>query len=486
MTNKIDNSMILIFGATGDLTKRKLIPALYNLYSRNQLKNTPIVCIARKRITKDRFISTLNLKQFIPKSNKKILKNFLRKLHYFSFDLEKDINHKNLHDYLDKIKEIHRCGNNKIFYLALSPNLFKTAIDTIRSAKLLKGNNKVVFEKPFGNDLKSAKDLNKKISSVFKEKDIYRIDHYLGKELVQNILVFRFANPIYEQIWNNKFIDNVQITVSEKIGVETRGNYYDKYGAIKDMVQNHLLQILSLAAMEAPKSLDAKNIRNEKVRILNSLQRPRSNEIITGQYGAGTLDKIKVKAYKDELNVPKNSKTETFAAIKTFINNKRWKGTPFYLRTGKHLKARFAEVNLVLKDTSCKLFSKKELCDLPNVINFRIQPDEGIAIKFNAKYPGYKIKLHPVTMEFCHHCEFGINSPEAYETLIYEILKGDQTLFTRWDGVEASWKFVDNITNTIKNRTPSLYKPGNYGPSQSDTLLKKDNKVWILPKEEKK
>jgi glucose-6-phosphate 1-dehydrogenase len=478
--------MIIIFGATGDLTKRKLIPALYNLYSKNQLKNIPIVCIARKKITKDRFISTLNINQFIPKKNNKILKGFLKKLHYFSFNLEKDNDYKNLNNYLSKVKEIHRCSNNKIFYLALSPNLFKKSIDVIKSAKLLKGNNKVVFEKPFGNNLQSAKDLNKKISSVFKERNIYRIDHYLGKELVQNILVFRFANPIYEQIWNNKFIDNVQITVSEKIGVETRGNYYDKYGAIKDMVQNHLLQILALAAMESPQSLDAKHIRNEKVKILSELQKPKPSDIVTAQYESGTLDGKRVLAYKKELNIPRNSKTETFAAIKTFINNKRWKGTPFYLRTGKHLKSRFAEINLVLKDTSCKLFSKKELCDLPNVINFRIQPDEGIAIKFNAKYPGYQIKLHPVTMEFCHHCEFGINSPEAYETLIHEILKGDQTLFTRWDGVEASWKFVDNIIKTIKNKTPLPYKPGTYGPSQSDTLLKKDGKVWILPKEEKK
>lgn len=488
MTKKIsDNGMIIIFGATGDLTKRKLIPAFYNLYTKEVITGKmPIVCVARRIITQDQFVGLLNLKEFIPQVNQERLAQFLKQIYYYPLDLQESKNHPGFKEYINKVDKRHNCKGNRIFYLALPPNLFEPAVDIVKSNNLLKGKGwkRVVFEKPFGYDLVSARELNKRIYSAFKEDDIYRIDHYLGKELVQNILVLRFANSIFEQIWNNKFVDHVQITIAEKIGVETRGAYYDKAGAVRDMVQNHLLQILSLASMEPPQSLHADHIRDEKVKVFKALQKIKADEIVIGQYGEGVIDGKKVLPYRKERLVSPDSETETYAALKVRINNKRWKGVPFYVRTGKRLAARYAQIDLVLKDVSCKLFFKQEPGALPNVITIRIQPDEGIAIKFNAKYPGYEMKLHPATMEFCHPCKFEMNTPEAYETLVYEIMLGDQTLFTRWNGVEASWKYIDPVIKIAKNRKKEFpnYRAGSFGPEEADRLLKQDGRQWCLPK----
>ncbi len=489
MSKKIDSgTIIIIFGATGDLTRRKLIPALYNLYAKEIIKGkVPIVCVARRLIAKDEFVQLLNPEKFIPQVNQKRLSQFLKQVYYYPMDIQKNTTYSLFAEFISRIDRIHDCKGNRIFYFALPPNLFEPAVGILRSTNLLnrEGWKRVVFEKPFGCDLSSATELNGCISSVFGEDDIYRIDHYLGKEAVQNILALRFANSIFEEIWNNRFVDHVQITVAERIGVEGRGSYYERAGAIRDMVQNHLLQVLSLTSMEPPESLDPEHFRDEKVKVFRSLQKIKPAEVVIGQYGKGLIDSKKVLPYRKEMHIFPNSETETYAALKVRIDNKRWKGVPFYLRTGKRLAASYAEINLVLKYVPNKLFSMQGSGPLPNVITIRIQPDEGIVIRFNAKYPGHGMNLQPANMEFCHPSQFYVNSPKAYETLLREIISGDQTLFTRWDGIEASWKYTDSIleiTGKKKKGFPN-YRAGSFGPQEADKLIKGDGREWCMPRE---
>jgi glucose-6-phosphate 1-dehydrogenase len=477
---EIDNCMLVLFGATGDLTKRKLMPALYSLYARGITRGMPVVCLGRRNLSRGQFIKLLSFNEFIPHADKKLLRGFLKSIRYVQVDLSAQ-DFSDFRNSVERIDKEYSCKGNRVFYLATPPSLFERITEVLESSSLMKGKGwkRVVYEKPFGYDLRSARKLNKCIRSVFNEKQIYRIDHYLGKELVQNILVLRFANSIFEQIWNNRFIDHVEITLSETVGVEGRGKYYEKAGVIRDMVQNHVLQILSLTAMEPPKSLSAAAIHDEKVRVLKSLQRLSPEELVVGQYGSGVINGKKVAPYIKEPNVAPDSKTATFAALKVFVNTKRWRGVPFYLRTGKSLGASYEEVNLVLKDVSCDLFCKNKGFKGQNVINIKIKPDEGISIMFNSKIPG-SMKLHTVRMEFCHKCEFGTNTPAAYEKLLHEIFLGDQTLFTRWDEVEASWKFIDHILKIAKNRTPSLYRARSAGPPEAGELLQKDGHQWVL------
>ncbi len=478
--------MIIIFGATGDLTRRKLIPALYSLYAKEIIKDKiPIVCVARRLITKDEFAELLNPEKFIPQVNQRSLSQFLKQVYYYRMDLENTMAYSHFAEFTNRTDRAHGCKGNRIFYLALPPNLFEATVGILRSTNLLceEGWKRVVFEKPFGYNLASARKLNRCVSSVFGEDDIYRIDHYLGKEAVQNILALRFANSIFEEIWNNRFMDHVQITVAEKIGVEERGAYYERAGAIRDMVQNHLLQVLSLASMEPPESLDAENFRNEKVKVFRSLQRIKLGEVVIGQYGKGLIDDRMVLPYRKEIDVSVNSETETYAALKVHIDNRRWKGVPFYLRTGKRLAVGYAEINLVLKHTPNKLFLKQEPGPLPNIITIRIQPDEGIVIRFNAKYPGHGMNLQPANMEFCHPCQSSINSPKAYEILLYETILGDQTLFTRWDCVEASWEYTESILEITgkKNKEFPNYGAGSFGPEEADKFIKRDGREWCMP-----
>lgn len=483
-------TMIIIFGATGDLTRRKLIPALYNLYTKEIISNkVPIVCVARRLIAKDKFTELLNPEKFIPQVNQNSLSQFLKQVYYYPMHLQNNITYSDFAEFISRLDRVHDCKGNRIFYLALPPNLFETTVGILRSTNLLYGEGwkRVVFEKPFGYDLASATELNRCISSMFREDDIYRIDHYLGKEAVQNILALRFANSIFEEIWNNRFIDHVQITVAEEIGVEGRGAYYERAGAIRDMVQNHLLQILSLASMEPPESLDPEHFRDEKVKVFRSLQRIKPAEVVIGQYGKGLIDNKKVLPYRKEMHISPNSETETYAALKVRINNKRWKGVPFYLRTGKRLTASYAEIDLVLRRVPTKLFLQQESGPPPNVITIRIQPDEGIVIRFNAKYPGHGMNLQAADMEVCHPSQFHINSPKAYETLLYEIILGDQTLFTRWDGVEASWEYTESIlqiTGKKKKEFPN-YEAGSFGPEEADKLIKQDGREWRMPRDMK-
>ncbi|MBR9690265.1 glucose-6-phosphate dehydrogenase [Candidatus Woesearchaeota archaeon] len=462
MANKIENQLIVIFGSTGDLTKKKLIPALYKLFLKDKLnKNAPIVCTGRKNLTKEQYIKLLSFK---PADNKS-LGDFFRLVEYYKINIEEN-DFCDLENYLDKIDKKYRCKGNKVFYFSTPSSLFEPITKWIKKCGILKsgGFKRVVYEKPFGYDLKSAQKLNKIVRRIFKEKEIFRIDHYLGKELVQNIITLRFANSLFERIWNKRFIDYVQIIISEKEGVGSRGGYYDKAGATRDMVQNHLLQVLSFVAMNHPKSLSAKELSKEKVKVIKSLKRIKPTEVVIGQY----------KGYRKEKNVDKNSKTETFVALKTGLSNANWSGVPFYLMTGKSLSSSYAEVNIVLKDTMCHLFPKKE----DNVISVRIQPDEGIAMQFNAKQPNTD-NIATVLMEFCHACEFGMATPEAYEKLLNEIMVGDQTLFTSWPEVKAAWKFTDPLIETIKDKKLVFYNKGEACPKAAKDLIQKDGRQWL-------
>ncbi|MFH1848718.1 MAG: glucose-6-phosphate dehydrogenase [archaeon] len=430
---------MIIFGATGDLAKKKLLPALHSLHGKGI--RLPVQCVGRRRISRERYLDFMGIRGYDA--------GFLSQISYHRMDLE------------DPIRGGIREDN--LFYYALSPDLFERAVEVTR--KLAGPDKRVVFEKPFGHDLASARRLNKCIGKVFSEDEIYRIDHYLGKELVQNILVFRFANSIFEQIWNRNFIDHIQITMAESIGVESRAEYYDNAGAVRDMLQNHVLQVVSLAAMEPPKSMKADDIRDEKARLLRKVA---ITDVVLGQYGPGLIDGKRVGSYLDDIG--HKSGTETFVSAQLNIDNKRWKGVPFFVRTGKRIAKRGGEINIVLKDVSCTLFSTG--CgSLPNIITIRIQPDEGISILFNAKTP--QGRLEQVKMDFCHRCRFGENTPEAYEVLLTEIIKGDQTQFTRWDCVEASWKLIDPFLGRGKLH---IYRAGSQGP-QSSVL--REGRKWI-------
>ncbi len=485
---KLENCAIVIFGATGDLMKRKLIPALYQMYRAGTITDeSPIIGISRESKSKEEFVELLEIDKFLPEWDEEVLHRFLKLIHHLALDLTKKQSAEELYKRYTELKEKHGCSGNKLFYLAIPPDLFGNVVELLASSKLLEvpGWNRVVFEKPFGHDLKSAIELNRFIKTVFKEEEIYRIDHFLGKELVQSILVFRFGNSIFEQIWNNQCIDNVQITVAETVGVEHRGRYYDKAGAIRDILQNHILQVLSTVAMEAPKSWHADSIRDQKAKIFRLLKPIDPEDLVIGQYDTGRIDGEEVVSYRMEPSVNPDSSTETFVAAKIQLNNKRWRGVPFYVRTGKRLEVRYSEIDLILREPSSSLFAGEHMNRRPNVVTMRIQPDEGLVLIFNAKYPGREMRLQPVIMDFCHKCEFQMYSPSAYQTLIMQVMMGDQTLFARWDGVEASWEFIEPLFDTVKARGDKvpLYPAGSKGPAEADELLAKDGRRWILPKE---
>ena len=338
----------------------------------------------------------------------------------------------------------------------------------------------MVIEKPFGEDLKTAEYLNEKINAVFPEKDIYRIDHYLGKEMLQNIIILRFANAIFEPIWNKNYIDNIQITSSEEIGVGARGGYYEHSGALRDMIQNHLLQLLSLTVMEPPRSLSERDIRIEKLKVLRSLNdRLDSIETVRGQYSAGKVRGKDIPAYREQEKVDPNSMVETFVATKMYLNTGRWQGVPIYIRTGKALKEKTTEVVIEFKETPYSHYFPSQTLK-PNLLVIKIQPEEGMVVRFCAKNPGALNQVVPVGMDFCQNCQTGVNSPEAYERLLFDVMRGDATLFTRWEEVEASWIFADRIKSEWDKETPSFpnYAPGSWGPKEAEELLAKDGKRW--------
>jgi glucose-6-phosphate 1-dehydrogenase len=489
-----DPCVMTIFGASGDLTKRKLIPALYNLARENFLsKEFAVVGFARREMTNETFREkiTQDMKEFATgQIDPDLWHWFVRRLYYLRGDLQDADAHQRLRDLLAQIDKDHGTRGNYLHYLATAPEFFAPVVQQLGAAGLLREENgqwrRVVIEKPFGHDLDSARTLNRELRAVLSERQIYRIDHYLGKETVQNILVFRFANGIFEPIWNRRYIDHVQITAVESVGVEDRGGYYDSAGALRDMVPNHLMQLLTLTAMEPPTSFEADAVRDEQTKMLRAIQPLTPEEVISrtvrGQYGPGLANGERLPAYRAEPRVPANSATETFVAMKLSLDNWRWADVPFYLRTGKALAKRVTEITIQFKRAPFILFRKTGVDRLtPNQLILHIQPDEGISLRFDAKVPGPLVRLGGVNMDFRYADYFGSTPSTGYERLLYDCMIGDATLFQRADMVEAGWSVVDPLLDVWKALPPRQfpnYAAGTWGPKEADALLERDGRQW--------
>ncbi len=489
----------VIFGATGDLTHRKIVPAFYHLAKNNLLpEGSAIIGFARRPKSDEEFRKDLGeaLQNFSHTKpvDEAVWNKLAQHIYYFQGELDDAEAYKKLSEKLQGLPEAKEINGNYLFYLATAPEFFGPAAENLKAAGLASASDgvkrRLIVEKPFGHDLASAKELNKTLQASFAERDIFRIDHYLGKETVQNLIYFRFGNSIFEPIWNRLYIDHVQITVAEQMGVESRGGYYDHAGATRDMMQNHMFQLFTLTSMEAPASLDAESIRDEKVKVLRSIPTPSleflQKNTVRAQYGGGFINGKPVPAYRQEEKVAQNSMTETFAAARFEIDNWRWHGVPFYLRTGKALATSFTEINIIFKRPPGVLFSAASDEQLRrNTLRIRIQPNEGISVKFNAKVPG-EPRSEPVDMAFTYKGGFDHYLPEAYERLIVDAMVGESTLFTRSDEVEEAWRLIDAVKSAWAKqggRDLPLYACGSMGPVESDQLLLKDNRYWIRPKE---
>ncbi|GHO67037.1 glucose-6-phosphate 1-dehydrogenase [Ktedonobacter sp. SOSP1-52] len=490
--------VMVIFGATGDLTHRKLLPALYNLALEHPLPaGFSVVAFARRPYNDEVFrkqaLDSINEFSRQKPVNEQVWESFSNGIFYLQSDFHEPEGYEKLAALLNRLDQERGTSGNRIFYLSTPPSQYPTIIQNLGAVGLnrnRKGWTRIIVEKPFGHDLPSARELNRQIGKVFKEDQIYRIDHYLGKETVQNILVFRLANGIFEPIWNRRYIDHVQITVAENIGIEGRGGYYEESGAIRDMIQNHMLQLLTLVAMEPPIAFDANAVRDEKVKVLHALQplsgREALQNTIRAQYTAGYVGGHQVGGYLSENGVSPESSTETYVAMKLFIDNWRWAGVPFYLRTGKHLPKRVTEIAIQFKQPPLMIFKQNDAQGQvePNVLTLRIQPDEGISLKFGAKVPGTDQQIRSVNMDFFYGSSFVREQPEAYERLLLDAMLGDSTLFTRRDEVEAAWTFVQGILDAWKNESPATihtYESGTWGPQGSDEFIWRDGFRWRRP-----
>lgn len=493
---------LVIFGATGDLTHRKLIPALYNLAADSNFPaSMNIVGFARRDKSDALFreeLEAATTKFSRQPLNPTLWENFSQNIFYHRSEFHDESGYLSLAQRLDELDAERGTGGRRLFYLAAAPEQFPIILENLRRSGLNRapagGWARVIVEKPFGKDLPGARTLNNLVEESFAEQDTYRIDHYLGKETAQNIMVLRFANSIFEGMWNSHHIDHVQITASEPLGVEGRGGYYDTSGAIRDMVQNHLLQLLCLTAMEPPTDLSADAIRDEKVKVLRSL-RPLSGEearrcVVRAQYGAGSIYGKRVPAYRDEPNIPPESLTETYVALEVNIDNWRWAGVPFFIRVGKRLPKPVTEIAIHFKSVPPVLFRTGTSPGASpqggtgavddNVLTIRIQPDEGISLRMCAKKPGSSVRIESVKMDFHYGTSFGKASPEAYERLLLDAMSGDATLFARRDEVEEAWKFIDAIRQDwdANDDTLAFYPAGTWGPSEADALLARHGAVW--------
>ncbi len=477
---------VVVFGATGDLTRRKLLPALYRVFEHGLLtEHFAVVGVARRPLDASAFRNDMAAAVAERKSgaiDPERWDAFAGGLDYVSGDFEDPETYTHLAERLKELDRRRGLEGNRLFYLAVPPSEFETILNRLAEAHLITPPaqtpwTRVIVEKPFGRDLSSAQHLNQVVSRVLDESQTFRIDHYLGKETVQNILVFRFANSMFEPLWNRKYIDYVEIAALETVGVESRGKFYEQTGVLRDIVQNHLLEVLSLVAMEPPTTGDADDIRGEKLKVLNALRRPWSDtidrDLMLGQY----------RGYRAEPNVDPDSVTPTYAAMRVFIDNWRWQGVPFYLRAGKSLAKRVTEVSFHMQEVPLCLFGREDVCERiePNVLTLRIQPDEGIELSFASKVPGHDLAVGSVTMDMKYVEAFGGEPPEAYERLLLDAMRGDATLFSRRDAVEASWAWITPILEHIEKNPPTNfpnYEPGSWGPACGNDLIRRDRRSW--------
>ncbi len=477
----------VVFGATGDLTHRKLMPAILRLRAQGSVgDDVAVVGVSRRAFDRGGFQADIAeaLRAHAPSAGAAAVDAFTGGLEYVAGAFSDDATYRNLADTLAKLDRERGTSGNRLFYLATPPSEFGPILTRLRAAGLITAPNaqpwtRVVIEKPFGRDLASALDLNRLVGEALDESQTFRIDHYLGKETVQNILVFRFANSMFEPLWNRKYVDYVEICAAETVGVETRGAFYESTGVLRDIVQNHLLEVLCLTAMEPPNSGAADDVRSEKLQVLRALREPWAEtiprDVVLGQY----------RGYRDERDVAKDSVTPTYAALRVFIDNWRWQGVPFYLRAGKQLKRRVTEVSLHMQRVPLSLFGREDVCEHlePNVLTLRIQPDEGIRLGFASKIPGYDQMVGTVAMDMSYVEAFGGEPPEAYERLLFDAMRGDATLFSRRDAVEASWRWITPILQHFEAHPPAdfpNYEPDSWGPVAASRLTQRDGRAWRL------
>jgi glucose-6-phosphate 1-dehydrogenase len=478
--------VLVIFGATGDLTSRKLLPALHALCARGLLpERFAIVGVARQGLSTEKWCQRMH--EAVRLYGHTDVSDdgwtaFAKRMHYIDFEFADEHGYRRLMQLLHGIDDALDAGGNTVHYLAAPPSAYPAIVQELGEHRGPRGWTRLVIEKPFGYNLASAVELNTLLHRYFNERELFRIDHYLGKETVQNLLVLRFANGIFEPLWNRQLVDQIQITVAETIGIEGRAEYYERAGALRDVLQNHLLQLVALSAMEPPIDFGADQLRNEKVKVLRSLHTPAPRDVALGQYGRGVVDGVEVRAYREEPGVAPDSNTETYAAVKLHVDNWRWAGTPFYLRTGKRLAERTTIMVVQFKPAPHPPFRNIRAEQLPpNALLLRLQPDEAISVGIAVKVPGQGMSIRPVRMDFPYGGAFRSGLPDGYERLIVDALTGDQTLFMRADEIEEQWALVDAIAAGVRRDLPGFpnYHAGTWGPAAADELLRRDGRVWL-------
>jgi glucose-6-phosphate 1-dehydrogenase len=489
---------IVIFGANGDLTKRKLLPALYRLaYERRIPQNFAVIGNSRTPMSDEDFRQKMkeSVQKFIENSpfDESVWESFEQTLYYVAGDLKDTKCYQAIQKKLAEAERQNQTGDNVLYYLSTQPSYYEIVIEQLGKHGMNRGKGwrRIVIEKPFGHDLASAHKLNQQTHEVFPEEDVYRIDHYLGKETVQNILAFRFGNGIFEPLWNRRYVNNVQITAAESIGVEGRGAYYQEAGALRDMIQNHLLQVMATVTMEPPTVFDATNVRDERAKLLRAIRVMKPEQVplyaVAGQYGPAKIGGQQVPGFRQEEGVDPESQTDTYAAGTFFVDNWRWAGVPFYIRSGKRLPKRVTDIAIQFNAPPLAMFQQETRmgprAPRPNLLVLRIQPEEGISLRFLSKSPGSGMRVRPVSMDFNYGSSFGERSPSAYETLLVDVMTGDPTLYTRQDMVEASWKVVQPILDVWQNQKFNFpnYDAGTWGPRESDEMLARQGHVWRTP-----